>query len=221
MHPVNNPRQVRELIDISPAISETSPVWPGDTAFSRVSTLDMNGNDVVSVSKFCTTPHVGAHADAPAHTRIDGASIGDVPLEPYLGEALVLDLTACEDAPGIADLEIALARIGGLSAPRLILRTYEHYPTQWDSNFFGVAAEMIHWFADRGGQLIGIDGASFDPMASKSMDAHHAANDRGMSILEGLCLDEVTEGRYELIALPLKFRNLDASPVRAVLRTLP
>ena len=42
-----------------------------------------------------------------------------------------------------------------------------------------------------------------------------------VAILEGLCLDDVDEGYYELIALPLKFLDLDASPVRAVLRTLP
>ncbi|MER2208870.1 MAG: arylformamidase, partial [Rhodococcus sp. (in: high G+C Gram-positive bacteria)] len=46
-------------------------------------------------------------------------------------------------------------------------------------------------------------------------------SDRGVAILEGLCLDDVDEGYYELIALPLKFLDLDASPVRAVLRTLP
>lgn len=41
-----------------------------------------------------------------------------------------------------------------------------------------------------------------------------------MAILEGIVLDGVPSGRYELIALPLKLEGFDASPVRAVLRTL-
>ncbi|MGB7479156.1 MAG: hypothetical protein WA924_02405, partial [Burkholderiaceae bacterium] len=60
-----------------------------------------------------------------------------------------------------------------------------------------------------------------DPQESKSMDAHHAVRAAGMAILEGIVLDAVAEGDYELIALPLKLKGLDASPVRAVLRALP
>ena len=40
-----------------------------------------------------------------------------------------------------------------------------------------------------------------------------------MAILEGLALDSVEEGEYELIAAPLRIRGADASPVRAILRT--
>jgi arylformamidase len=68
--------------------------------------------------------------------------------------------------------------------------------------------------------LVGIDTPSIDPETSKTLDAHHAVRSAGMSILEGLVLDEVPAGDYELIALPLRFKNLDASPVRAVLRAL-
>jgi arylformamidase len=41
-----------------------------------------------------------------------------------------------------------------------------------------------------------------------------------MRVLENLVLDEVPEGDYELIALPLKLMLADASPVRAILRSL-
>ena len=42
-----------------------------------------------------------------------------------------------------------------------------------------------------------------------------------LRVLENLVLDEVSEGDYELIALPLKLTEADASPVRAILRSLP
>lgn len=130
-------------------------------------------------------------------------------------------MTGVDGAACIRPVEETVERLGGHLPQRLILRTYPKYPRKWDNDFAGVSPELTHWFADRGGVLIGIDGASFDPMDSKTMDGHHAASDRSVAILEGLCLDDVDEGYYELIALPLKFLDLDASPVRAVLRTLP
>ena len=78
-----------------------------------------------------------------------------------------------------------------------------------------------HRDADAGVVLIGVDTPSLDPETSKTMDAHHAVHRRGLAILEGLVLDAVPLGRYELIALPLRLVGADASPVRAVLRELP
>ena len=69
-------------------------------------------------------------------------------------------------------------------------------------------------------RLIGVDAPSLDPETSKTMDAHHAVLAADMRILEGLVLDDVPPGDYELIALPLKLEGLDSSPVRAVLREL-
>ena len=66
--------------------------------------------------------------------------------------------------------------------------------------------------------LIGVDAPSLDPETSKTMDAHQAVRAAGMHILEGLVLDDVEAGDYELIALPLKISGVDASPVRAILR---
>ena len=68
--------------------------------------------------------------------------------------------------------------------------------------------------------LVGIDTASIDPADSKTLDSHQAIRRRGLRVLENLVLDEVPEGDYELIALPLRLVSADASPVRAVLREL-
>ena len=74
--------------------------------------------------------------------------------------------------------------------------------------------------ADAGVQLIGIDTASIDPADSKTLDSHQVIRRRDLRVLENLVLDDVPEGDYELIALPLKLMSADASPVRAVLRPL-
>jgi len=65
-----------------------------------------------------------------------------------------------------------------------------------------------------------VDAPSLDPEDSKDLPAHHAVRRAGLAILEGLVLDAAGEGRYEIIALPLKIEGADASPVRAVLRPL-
>ena len=83
------------------------------------------------------------------------------------------------------------------------------------------APQTIERLADLGVRLVGIDTASIDPAASKTLDSHQVIRRRGLRVLENLVLDEVPEGDYELIALPLKLTTADASPVRAVLRDLP
>ena len=68
--------------------------------------------------------------------------------------------------------------------------------------------------------LVGIDTASIDPADSKTLASHQVIRRRNLRVLENLVLDDVPEGDYELIALPLKLTTADASPVRAVLRAL-
>src|SRR3546814_2626849 len=85
-------------------------------------------------------------------------------------------------------------------AERVLLRTYEHFPHQaWDSDFTAIACEVIARLGAMGVRLIGTDAASLDPEQSKTLDAHHAVKAADMRILEGLVLDDVPPGRYELV----------------------
>ncbi len=207
---------MRRLIDISPALSAASPVFPGDTAFAARRIWALEGGCPVNVSKFETTTHIGAHADAPLHYDNSGAAIDAVPLEPYIGPCTVVHCIG-RRAVTADDLDVATA---GRTAPRLLIRTYGAHPGEdWDDAFAAIAADAVDWLADRGGVLIGVDTPSLDPAASKTMDAHRRAFARDLRILEGLILDHVAPGDYELIAPPLKLKGLDAAPVRAVLRT--
>ena len=210
------------LIDISPAISPKTPVWPGDTpvAFSR--TWDMGAGSPVNVSKSVMSTHTGAHADAPLHYRADGADIASVSLEPYVGPATVIHAIGASPVVTLSELHAGLSDAGVTRPePRLLIRTYDKAPQdRWDAGFAAVAPELVDWFAGEGGVLIGIDTPSLDPQDSKTMDAHHRVAAHDLRILEGLVLDAVAPGRYELIAPPLKLAGLDAAPVRAVLREI-
>jgi arylformamidase len=207
----------RRLWDITPPVSTRTPVWPGDTAFQHEPAWQMDEHCPVNVGRITLSPHTGAHADAPLHYAADGAPIGEVALEPYLGPCRVIHCIGA--APAVQPAQIAHALDG--VPPRVLLRTYATAPTgQWDPAFCAVAADTIALLARHGVRLIGIDTPSLDPQESKTMEAHRAVRAHGMAILEGLVLDDVPANDYELIALPLKFAELDASPVRAVLRSL-
>jgi arylformamidase len=206
------------LIDISPPLSTRTPTWPGDTPFQQQAVWQLNADCPVNVGRVTLSPHTGAHADAPFHYAADGIAIGAVPLDYYLGPARVIDCLGAAPLVQPEHVAHALAQV----PPRVLLRTYAHAPlTEWDSAFCAVAPATIDLLAAHGVRLIGIDTPSLDPQESKTLDAHHAVERHRMAILEGLVLDAAAAGDYELIALPLRFAELDASPVRAVLRPLP
>ncbi|VCU68690.1 Kynurenine formamidase [Pigmentiphaga humi] len=205
------------LIDISPPLSPATPVWPGDTPFEQAGVWRMEGACPVNVGRMTLSPHTGAHADAPLHYARDGAPIGSVPLDAYIGPARVIHCVGVR--PLIEPHHIAHALQD--TPPRVLLRTYARAPIEaWDSGFCAVSPAAIDLLARRGVRLVGIDTPSIDPQESKTMDAHRRVHAAGMAILEGLVLDQAAEGDYELIALPLRLAALDASPVRAVLRPL-
>ena len=206
-----------QLWDISPSLSAATPVWPGDTPFSAQATWEIADGCPVQVSRMTLSTHTGAHCDAPSHYARDGISIDAVALQTYLGACRVIH---CIGANPVQPQDLAHA-LADLPA-RVLLRTYMATPQDhWDANFPTIAAETIDLLAAHGAQLIGIDSPSLDPQDSKTLDAHHAVQRHKMAILEGIVLDDVPAGDYELIALPLKLRGLDASPVRAILRKMP
>ena len=104
--------------------------------------------------------------------------------------------------------------------PRVLVRTCVRAPTRWAPQFSAFAPETIAWLAGHGVRLVGIDSPSVDPADSKTLDSHQQLLAHQMRVLENLVLDDIAAGDYELIALPLKLLDADASPVRAVLRSL-
>ena len=203
--------------DISPPLSTATPTWPGDTPFQEERVWTYGPECPVNVGRITLSPHTGAHVDAPLHYSPDGAPIGEVSLDTYMGPCRVLH---CLDSGALVEPEQLAGRLGQVPE-RVLLRTYRQAPLDtWDSDFTAVAKTTVDLLAGLGVRLIGIDTPSLDPQTSKTMDAHNAIARHGMAILEGIVLDDVPEGDYELIALPLRFANLDASPVRAILRPL-
>lgn len=204
------------LYDLSPIVRPELPVWPGDTPFSAPLAWSMAEGGTVNVSAITTTPHLGSHADAPFHTEPRGEGIADLPLERYLGPCRVVRVPP---QPLIEPRH--LDGIDLSSPPRLLLKTESVRDRRtFPERFSALSPELAALLGEKRVLLVGLDTPSVDPFDSKTLDSHHALAKGGVSILEGLVLDGVPEGIYELIALPLRMAGLDASPVRAVLRTI-
>jgi arylformamidase len=203
------------LYDLSPPISPALAVWPGDSPASREVLQDLARGDSVTLSTLRATVHLGAHADAPSHYGVNAPAMDERPLELYLGECQVMRVPAERGSlitPGLLPAAV--------SAPRVLLATGTAPDLAvFNRDFAALAPELIDHLHQQGVRLVGVDTPSVDPSDSKTLPAHHRCLEHNMAILEGLRLAEVPEGRYELIALPLRLVGFDASPVRAVLRS--
>jgi len=209
---------MKTLWDISPPVHAGAPVFPGDTAYAQQWVASIGPGCPVNVSAITLSPHVGSHADAPLHYDPSGAPIGEVPLETFIGPCRVIHAVGVGPLVKLEHLAHALKDV----PPRVLVRTYARMPQDtFDNDLSAFAPETVERLADLGVVLIGIDSASIDPASSKTLDSHQVIRRRGLRVLENLLLDDVPEGDYELIALPLKLTTADASPVRAVLRSLP
>ena len=209
---------MRQLWDISPPVHAGSPVFPGDARYEQRWAATLGPGCPVNVSTITLSPHTGAHADAPLHYDADGAAIGALDLDPYLGPCRVVHAIGCGALIEWKHLEHC---VDASLPPRVLVRTYERMPVErWDGALAAYAPAVIERLADLGVRLVGIDTASIDPADSKTLDAHQVIRRRNLRVLENLVLDEVPEGDYELIALALKLTTADASPVRAILRRL-
>ncbi len=206
----------RRIWDISQVLRPELPVWPGDTGFALERTWRMDEGSPVNVGRMTMSTHSGTHADAPLHYATDGLDAANMSLQPYLGECVVVDAREVEGSIDIGDLPTLDY------ANRVLFRTWDAFPhDEWRSDWLPIAPETIEWLSAHGVKLIGTDAPSVAPQESKTMDAHKAVLKHDMRILEGLVLDDVPAGHYELIALPLKVGGGDAGRCRAVLRELP
>ena len=213
--PRSAPARVLKIWDISPAVDEQAEVFPGDTAYSQQLHFSLSPDCPVNVNRITLSPHTGAHADAPLHYGSGQASIGELALTPYLGPCRVIHCIDCGPQVEPEHIAHALADL----PPRVLLRTARRASQSWAS-FTAVAPATLALLATKNIALIGIDTPSLDPASSQGLPSHQQLLAHGLRVLENLVLDDVAEGDYELIALPLKLTRADASPVRAILREL-
>jgi arylformamidase len=169
--------------------------------------------------------HAGSHVDAPEHNVRGGTQIHQLPLELFMGDAIVADLR--DKLPGQAitekDLEKRLDnRIR--KGDRLLLRTdhnnsYDGGSETWmkQSPYLTIGATM--WLIDKGVVIVGYDfyHGNDEPNAPRVFHNSRTLSEHGVITMPYLKnLDRIERDRFTLIGLPLKMIGAEASPIRAV-----
>lgn len=199
--------------DLTPPVRADLGVFPGDHGYHRTIALDFAQGHHLRLSAIATTLHLGAHADAPSHYHPDGQSIESRAPQRYVGPCQVIHV-----AVGRGERVMPHHIVEPIVAPRVLIATGTFpNPYAWNSDFAALSPQLLHWLADQGVQLVGIDTPSVDPETDAELPSHQALYARDMAVLEGLLLGHVPAGVYTLVALPLRLEGADAAPVRALL----
>lgn len=204
------------LIDISMRLHPAMPVWPGSSGIHVSRTMRIEDGADANVSSLEMDVHCGTHVEAPLHFLPDGAALDGLPIETFVGRAVVADLTTV-DAVTARELAALQLPDGTL---RLLLRTRNSVGGRANEGFrtdyVAITADAASWLAQRGIRLVGIDYLSIQRF-SDDAETHRILMRAGIVILEGLDLQLARPGAYTLVCLPLKIAGVEAAPVRAVL----
>ena len=205
------------VYDISLNLSTDTVRWVVAPPLEVHERRRMSRGDDANATALTVSVHAGTHVDAPFHFLPDGAGIDALPLERFIGPALVhqvdTDRYITEDHVNAIPLDGA-TRVLFKTRNSALLKRRDYEP-----NFVAFSVEAARALVARGVQLVGLDYLSV-AHADEQVPVHRAFLDHGVVLLEGIDLSEIVPGRYELICFPLRLRGLDGAPCRAVLREL-
>jgi arylformamidase len=206
----------RELIDISMALQNGMPAYPGDVPYEMKSSLTLKNGDICNLGSFEMSMHSGTHIDAPLHFIATGNSVTEMGLELFCGRAKVveLDIRSPVRVPDLSRNPVA-------SGDRILLKISANQGLG-DSAVFapdcaGISPAAATWLVEQGVALVGINCGSVDNPRAGGYEAHRILLSAGVVILENIDLSAVEAGEYYLACFPLRLRGANGSPVRAVL----
>jgi len=162
--------------------------------------------------------HSGTHMDAPFHFVPGGTTIDELPLELFIGPALVHAVGADRyiTAEHLAPLDLrGITRLPFKTRNSQLLQKRSYEP-----DFVAFSVEAAEALVASGVKLVGLDYLSVAHAGDEQVPVHRAFLDRGVALLEGIDLSRVAPGRYELICFPIRIHGADGAPCRAVLRDL-
>jgi arylformamidase len=205
-------------IDISIPLKDKMIHWPTDPV-PRIERLkDRDKGDPVSLMELQIIDHVGTHIDAPLHFIAGGKTIDKMPLNATMGRARVIEIKNPK-AITLKELEPHKLRRG----ERILFKTRNsslYKRGEFTEDYVYFSTEVAQYMADKGLKVVGLDYISIGTPENRDniRDTHSILLQNGVYIIEGINLEKVKAGRYELICLPLLLEHGDAGPARAIIR---
>jgi len=196
-----------KIIDITRLLSAGTVSYPGDTP-PQFSQRDAG---LYLISDLSMNSHSGTHIDAPVHYLKTGDTIDTVSLDHLIGPCRVIDVTGAGSAITAASLR---GRIG--NARRILLKTAFSRETQFKEDYPHLTRDAADFLIENRILCVGIDSFSIEAFVCDGL-VHRTLLGNGCLIVELLDLSEVSEGEYDLAALPLRLAGLDGAPARVVL----
>ncbi|MFN8596147.1 MAG: cyclase family protein [Anaerolineae bacterium] len=205
------------VFDITLPLSNELPVWPGDPAINFYRVSDVNTGEVVTLSRLEAGSHIGTHLDAPLHFIPGGNTVDQLDLEVLIGACHVIDVGKADmiDAALLDQLPIPAG------ATRLLFRTrnsawWAQRDYAFHTDYVAIDQSGAEWLVKRGVRLVGVDYMSVAPYHA-TIPTHQVLLQAGVIAVENLNLTGIEPGEYHLICLPLKLKDGDGAPVRAIL----
>ncbi len=204
-------------IDVSVPIRVGMPIYPGDPEFRIRRVADLAAGDHATVSEVCMGVHTGTHIDAPGHFIAGAAGISTIPAEATVGPARVLGISA-EFSITAEELQAC----GVAAGERILLKTRNS--ALWADNafhedFVHLTTDAAEYLASLPLRCLGVDYLSVGGFHRNGTPVHRALLGAGIWLIEGLDLSAVEPGDHDLVCLPLRFEDAEASPARALLRS--
>jgi arylformamidase len=207
---------MKKIFDISLTLSNDLPVWPGDPAINLSLASSIKQGADANVTFIRMGAHTGTHLDAPCHFIDEARSVEDLSLDVLIGPVQVIELPDSVDLITRQVLEAT-----SIESERVIFKTkntsfWKDKGSEFQKEFVAISGDGAEYLAELGIKLVGVDYLSVAPFDDGIMP-HRALLGRNVIPLEGLYLEEVQAGFYELICLPLKIKGSDGAPARVVL----
>lgn len=205
------------IYDVSVSMSPTLPVYPGDPPMRIEPAMEIAKGAPANVSRLVFGDHTGTHVDPPLHFIQGGKTVDQLDLNVLYGPARVVDMTHVGQEIHASDLD--KARIPK-RITRLLFKTRNS--GDWENeafrqDFVAIAWDAADWLVDHGIQLVGIDYLSVEAFGVTEFHTHKTLLGAEIIALEGLNLQDIEPGNYTLVCLPLKIKNGDGAPARAIL----
>ena len=208
-----------QWIDISVPLRDGMVHWPGDHPISIKHVQDMEQGDTANLTMIAMGAHSGTHIDAPLHFIQQGEGVDEMPLDATVGRARVIEI---RDPESIKPDELLRHHIR--RGERILFKT-RNSSSAWQTNVFVedfvfISDEAASFLVERGVRIVGVDYLSVGSFKRGGSHVHKILLGAGIWIIEGLDLSQVSHGNYELICLPLKLKQGDGAPARAILRRI-
>lgn len=202
-----------KIYDISMTLTEDMMVY-GNNTENRPKIENTANHDTHShyESKILMNLHNGTHIDAPLHMIKGGETMEHYSIDRFVADAIVIDLTHLQEMITEDDLKDLDIKKGDF----LLFKTKNSWDTQFNTKFVFIERTAAAYLAQ-----VGIKGVGIDSLGIERSQPDHASHitlmENDVLILEGLRLKDIEPGNYQLIVLPIKIANVEASPARAIL----